>query len=352
MMSTNELPMFLTVTPNPCIDKTIFIPRFKPGDRIRSNKYTQISGGKGNNVARVLVTLGFRAGALLWVGGYTGKQVVQMLKENDGVKCFPIWTGTPTRTITTILEEYVGRQTAFFEPGPQIPLDEYNIFLDTFQRVISQYKIPVAILSGTVPDPNVSCLYKDLIKIANEKKIKVILDTYGNEFAEGLKNRPYMVKPNIGELSQFLKTNLKDMQSKVEAVQYLHNKHKISLVVLSMGPDGALICFNNTHIHIIPPKIKEINPVGSGDALVAGFAIGLYKGFSIEDMGRLGVALGTANAMMWDIGKFNVNDLLNIYEKVKVYRINPSNNRKAQYKEHTPLHFLLPKLKDSSLLSK
>ncbi len=342
--------MFLTVTPNPCIDKTVFIPEFKPGDRVRSNKYTQISGGKGNNVARVLVTLGFRAGALLWVGGYTGKQVVKMLRNNDKVTCFPVWTEIPTRTITTVLEENSGRQTAFFEPGPQISQQEYDNFVQRFNKVISSYKIPIVVLSGTVPDPKVSSLYKDLIRTANEKGIKVILDTYGNEFSEGIKSKPYMVKPNVEELSKFLQTDLKDIKSRIVGIRYLHERHKIPLVVLSMGKEGAVICFANRYLHIIPPKIKEINPIGSGDALVAGFAIGLYRGFSIEDTSRLGVALGTANAMIWDIGKFEIKDLIYIYELIKVFEINPTNNQKVQYKEHTPLPVLLPESVDSSLL--
>lgn len=339
--------MFLTVTPNPCIDKTVFISEFKPGDRVRSNKYTQISGGKGNNVARVLVTLGYHTGALLWVGSYTGKQVIKMLRDNDKVRCFPVWTEMPTRTITTILEEKSGRQTAFFEPGPQISQQEYGNFIQTFKKVISLYTIPIVVLSGTVPDPKVSHLYRDLIKIANEKRIQVILDTYGNELSEGLKSRPYMAKPNIDELSWFLQTEIKDMKTRIEGVHYLYKKHKVPVVVLSMGKEGALICFENRYLHILPPKIKEINPVGSGDALVAGFAIGLYEGFSMEDMGRLGVALGTANAMIWDIGKFDMKDLLHIYERVKIFKINPTSNQKVQCKEHTPLHVLLPKLKGS-----
>ncbi|MGC8739296.1 MAG: 1-phosphofructokinase family hexose kinase [Candidatus Hydrogenedens sp.] len=340
--------MFLTVTPNPCIDKTVFIREFKPGDRVRAYKYTQISGGKGNNVARVLVTLGFRAGALLWVGGYTGKQVIKMLCENDRVTCFPVWTEIPTRTITTVLEEKSWRQTAFFEPGPKISIEEYQNFIQKFEEILSSHRIPIVVLSGTVPDAEISFLYKDLIKIANDKGTKVILDTYGNEFSEGIKSKPYMVKPNIEELSKFLNSDLKNINSRIEAIQYLHKSHKIPLVVLSMGREGALVFRDNTYFHIVPPKIKEINPVGSGDALVAGFAIGLHKKFSIEDTGRLGVALGTANAMIWDIGKFEIRDLIDIYEELKIYKINPINNQQVQYKGHTPLPVLLPKLKDFS----
>ena len=47
-----------------------------------------------------------------------------------------------------------------------------------------------------------------------------------------------------------------------------------------------------------------MNPVGSGDALVAGFAIGLLEEMPLEAMARLGVAMGAANAMSWEIGHF------------------------------------------------
>lgn len=342
------IPMYLTVTPNPCIDKTIYIPRFKPGDRVRSNKYTQISGGKGNNVARILVALGFRAAAILWVGGYTGKQVVKMLREDDKVKCFPVWTHIPTRTITTVLEEELGRQTAFFEPGPKILEQEYNDLIERFKNILRTYSVPVVTFSGTVPDPNVTSLYKVLIDIANKQGSITILDSYGNEFSEGIKSNPFMVKPNVEELSKFIKADLSDKKSRIDAVQFLKQKYNISLVVLSMGAEGAFVSYENTFLHFVPPRIKEINPVGSGDALVAGFAVRLAKKFSIYDTGRLGIALGTANAMMWDIGKFDMKDLMEIYEQVKIYTINPRNNQKVQYKEHTPLQVLLPGLTYSS----
>ena len=44
--------MILTVTPNPCVDKTVFIDDLKVGTFIRSRKSTSIPGGKGTNVSR------------------------------------------------------------------------------------------------------------------------------------------------------------------------------------------------------------------------------------------------------------------------------------------------------------
>lgn len=341
--------MFLTVTPNPCIDKTIFIPRFKPGDRIRSQRYSIIAGGKGNNVARVLRYLGFNVYALLWAGGYTGKEVIRLLKEEDHVKPIPVKTDTPTRTITTIYEEDKNRQTAFFEPGPKITPTEYQQMINTFRKVLKEKKIKVAIFSGTVPDPSAVSLYRELINIANSYNVITILDSYGTEFREGLNSFPYMVKPNLKEAEEFFNSNLTTKIKQLEALEFFIKECGVKLACLSLGPNGCLVTDGELYLHSVPPKIQEINPVGSGDALVAGFAIGIAKKFPLPVSSKLGVALGTANAMKWDIGKFNLKDLIWSYQNTKVYLIKNLNyTQRVLLKEHIPLENLIPKIRHSS----
>ncbi len=96
--------MILTVTPNPCVDKTVFIARLEPGGRFRSPKCTHIPGGKGTNVSRAVKALGGDTGALVIVGGHTGRHVVDMIEQQDGVRCVPVWVAGMTRVITTVLE--------------------------------------------------------------------------------------------------------------------------------------------------------------------------------------------------------------------------------------------------------
>ncbi len=338
--------MFLTVTPNPCIDKTIFIPEYKPGDRIRSKKYSIVAGGKGNNVARVLRFLGYNAYALLWVGGYTGKEVIRLLREEDKVKPLPVWTRTPTRTITTVYEEKVNRQTAFFEPGPSISPNENKNMIEKFINTLEKKRIKVATFSGTVPDKSAVKLYKTLIKIAHKYGTITILDSYGEEFKEGLKSKPYMVKPNLTEAEEFFNCKLSSLQEQLEALNHFIEKYKVKISCISLGANGCLITDGSTYFHAVPPEIEEINPVGSGDALLAGFAICLAKNYPISVSARLGVALGTANAMQWEIGKFTIKNLINVYQKVKVYKINRLNyNQQVLHEEHIPLDILIPKIK-------
>lgn len=307
--------MILTVTPNPCVDKTVFVDRIEIGTFMRSEKCTCIPGGKGTNVARAVKTLGRDARALIIVGGHPGAHVVDMIREQDGVDCIPIWVASQTRTITTVLEESIHRQTAFFEPGSRVTQEEAARIESVFAEAVGQAR--VVTFSGTVCDPSIRWLYKRLIPIAKNADAITILDAHGPEFAQGIESAPHMAKPNVAEAQELAGFTLDTDNAKWRAVDYLHNKG-IRLVVLSLGKEGAFVSDGTQRFHAVPPVIKEINPVGSGDSLVAGFAIGLMEGMPLVDMARLAIAAGTANAMTWDIAHFEPAQVNALMDQVRI----------------------------------
>lgn len=293
--------MILTFTPNPCVDKTVFIDRLEPGAKIRSQKYTCIPGGKGTNVSRAVKALGRETEAMVIVGGHTGRHVVDMIEQQDGVTCIPLWVEGMTRTITTVLEEPLHRQTAFFEPGPRVSEAEIDQIVAAFEA--AAHRARVVTLNGTTPDAGLRSLYARLIRLAWEAEILPILDTYGAELALALPSRPYMIKPNQAEAEGLVGFPLDNDAARRRALDFFHERG-VSLVVISLGREGALVSREGERLRAIPPAVREINAVGSGDALVAAFAIGLEEGWPLEDMARYGVAAGAANAMTWDIGHF------------------------------------------------
>ena len=293
--------MILTVTPNPCIDKTVFIDELRVGTFMRAPRYTVIPGGKGTNVARAVRLMGRPATAMVIVGGHTGAHVVDLIRNQDRMDCVPVEVASPTRTITTVLEEPIRRQTAFFEPGSQVTPEEYERTVETFRGAVTGMR--VVAFSGTVSDPAIRTLYRDLIPIAKAAGALTILDSHGPEFRLGLDSVPHMVKPNQAELEELVEYKLDSDAARAKAIDHLHGVG-IELVVLSLGKDGALVSRAGERFHVKPPAIQEVNPVGSGDALVAGFAIGLLEGMPLDPMARLGVAMGAANAMSWEIGHF------------------------------------------------
>lgn len=302
--------MILTVTPNPCVDKTVFIDELHVGTFMRSSRCTCIPGGKGCNVSRAVKALGQATKAMVVVGGHPGAHVVEMITEQDKVECVPVWVQSQTRTITTVLEEPVHRQTAFFEPGPQISGEEAGDIVKRFAEAVSGAKIVT--FNGTVPHPNLVHLYRDLIPIAKDAGAVTILDAHGPEFALGVKAVPDIITPNVAEAQELAGFPLDTPAAKWRLIESLH-RQGIALVVLTLGKEGALISDAHTRLHVIPPAIVEVNPVGSGDAFLAGLAVGLLDGLPLTDMARQAVAAGAANAMNWDIGHFTreqVNDLL------------------------------------------
>lgn len=307
--------MILTVTPNPCVDKTVFIDKLTVGTFMRSNRCACVAGGKGNNVARAVKALGGRAKAMVIVGRHPGAHVVDMLENQDGIECVPVWVESQTRTITTVLEEPIHRQTAFFEPGSRVTDAEAVKLRATFEAAIAEAE--AVSFSGTVPDPNIKRLYRDLIPIAKDAGVITILDSHGPEFALGIEAVPYMAKPNVAEAQEIVGFALDSEEAKWEAIEWFHERG-VKLVVLSLGRDGALVSDETAQFHAVPPAIDEVNPVGSGDALVGGFAIGLTEGAPLQEMARLAIAAGTANAMSWDIGHFTRSQVEDIIGSVEI----------------------------------
>jgi 1-phosphofructokinase family hexose kinase len=307
--------MILTVTPNPCVDKTVFIDKLKVGTFMRSQKCTCIPGGKGTNVSRAVKALGRATKAMTFVGGHPGRHVVEMIEQQDGVECIPAWIMSQTRTITTVLEEPIHRQTAFFEPGSRVTEAEYKSIVELFREAVVGAQ--VVTFNGTVCDKAIRNLYRDLIPIAKEAGVTTILDSHGPEFALGIEIVPYMVKPNVAETEELFGYSLETDDARWQAIAQFHAKG-IELVALSLGERGAFVSRGEERMHVVPPEIDEINPVGSGDAFVAGFAIGLLEGMPLRDMAVLGCAAGTANAMSWDIGHFTKEQVEALVTQVEV----------------------------------
>ena len=294
--------MILTFTPNPAVDKTVFVDTIALGEKHRSQRYTCIPGGKGCNVARAAKALGHDAKAMIIAGGPTGQHVADMIEKDDGLPCVPFWVGGFTRTITTVLEANPHRQTVFFEPGPVPTGTEIEALVEAYREAVAG--VDVATFNGAVQDPSLRPLYRRLIAVAQEAGARCVIDSYGAELAMALEAAPYAVKPNAEEAEGLVGYPLDTREAQWRAVRFFHERG-VEMVVLSLGEDGALFSTRDAQFHAVPPPIEEVNPVGSGDSLVAGIAVGLAEGWPLEQTARTAIAAGTANAMSWDIGHFD-----------------------------------------------
>ena len=68
------------------------------------------------------------------------------------------------------------------------------------------------------------------------------------------------------------------------------------------GPNPVLIQFREKRFRAIPPAIQAVNPIGSGDSLLAGVVDGWLAGMETEAMVRHAIGCAVANASVWDAG--------------------------------------------------
>ena len=193
--------MILTVTLNPCIDKTVFVEKHEVGRIIRAHAVKQIAGGKGVNVARVLTNLGADVLAFVVLGGHTGR-IIEELAEADGIRLHPVWISAPSRTVTTVLETSTGVQTAYVEPGPRVSPEEKDRIIGELRELIPESEM--VIFSGSSPCPALDDLYREMIAYANRLGVRTILDSRGRAFKLGLESSPFMIKPNPAETEEAL----------------------------------------------------------------------------------------------------------------------------------------------------
>ena len=127
---------------------------------------------------------------------------------------------------------------------------------------------------------------------------KVILDTTGEELIGALCYHPFLIKPNINELSELFHEQFdsSDINGIARAADQLRDKGARN-VLISMGQDGAVLFTEDGKVYKrSAPSGVVVNTVGSGDSMVAGFLAGYLENGDMEDALCLGVCAGSASA--------------------------------------------------------
>lgn len=308
--------MILTVTLNPSIDRRYFVEDFKQDMVFRAKEVQYTPGGKGLNVSRVIRIFKEPVIATGFLGGLSGQFIEEKLEELEIESQF-MDIGNNTRSCIAILSNN-GSQTEVLEPGPEISKNELDSFYKTYSELMDKCKVVCA--SGSIPRNTPKEVYKELIKIAKDKNKKFILDTSGEALKEGIKGSPYMIKPNKEELEAIIGHPIESEEELIKGLKTLA-KYDIELIVVSLGAKGSIIYYNDGIYKVIVPEIGVINPVGSGDSMVAGFAVGLVKNYDFEKMVKLASACGTANAMEKETGKVDIDNVEKLMEDIIVEKI-------------------------------
>jgi len=305
--------MFVCVNANAAIDKTVVVPGFAL-DRIhRPESVVQLPGGKGINVARGLRTLGESACVTGWAGGHAGQFIAAGLAA-EGLAAELSWCEFESRTCLSILDPQRGTLTELYENGQAVPAAKLEELSTLFARLVQGAAFVT--LSGSLPPGVPPNFYATLAQIAAAAGAPVALDCGGEALRLGLEQgHPTLIKPNQTELEALMGRTLHSpaefRQAALETAAQYH-----TLVVLSLGAQGAVAARAGEAWLACPPRIEAVSAVGSGDCLLAGLVQGLARGMQLPEALRRGVAAGTANALTLGAGRFTSADFEHILTNV------------------------------------
>lgn len=280
----------VTVTANPAIDHTVWIPGFRAGEVNRVASDDRSPGGKGVNVAAALRALDVEAVATGLLGD-ANAAIFEAFLAAEGIADRFVRLPGATRTGIKIVDDVDGSTTDVNFPGLTADAAAVDRLVDEVGRAASAAGARWVALSGSLPPGAPIDLYARLADAAHAAGARVAVDTSGAALRAAVAGRPDLVKPNVEELEELVGRRLPDtgaLLSAASELQALGIRH----VVVSMGADGGLFVDGADAVLARPPAVTVASTVGAGDATVAGTIAALLRGEGPVGVARLATACG------------------------------------------------------------
>ena len=309
------------VSVNAAIDKIATVDRLRPGQIHRPDLLSVVPGGKALNVARAAARLGMPVRALAVLGGHAGDWMETALRVR-GIETRAVRIAGETRTCLSVFDADTGMLTEFYEPGLTIDADGWALVEEALGAELEDDPSgALVVLAGSLPPGAPGDAYARLVLQSTSAGARSVVDADRPALAVALEARPWMVKVNAHEAAA-----VTGLRGAGEAAALAAARAIAELtggaVVVTRGLDGAIVREDSgASWRIGGPPERGRYPVGSGDSLLAGLAVGLASGFSLPEAARRGSAVGAANALVPGQGELDPADADRMLRAVILARI-------------------------------
>jgi 1-phosphofructokinase family hexose kinase len=286
----NRSQRFLVVGLHPAIDRTLEIARFEPGGMIRGRVVSLEAAGKGANLVHTLSNLGRRVVAT----GFLGRQDEEFFLSSfrkDRVRADFVAVAGPTRENLTLIERDRHRDTHLVAGALRVGKADVARLRTIIAAEAAECEW--AVFSGSRPDGLRLGDYSRLLTLCRESGARLCVDASGPMLRAALKARPWIVKPNLDELSELVGRKLSRVSDVAKAAEPL--TEWCGHVLVSLGRNGALLVTRQGAWRAKETRrVSAVHTVGCGDALLSGFLSAIAGGQSLPQATRFAVACGSA----------------------------------------------------------
>ncbi|MBF6608156.1 MAG: 1-phosphofructokinase family hexose kinase [Flavobacterium sp.] len=298
----------VTLTVNPALDKSTSCNGLIADAKIRCEAPTFEAGGGGINVSKAISRLEADSLCVFTSGGSAG-ELVEKLLQKEKIKTDTITVSNWTRENLVVQDTNTQQQFRFGFPGGSLTIEEVTAVLDK----IKKHKCRYLVASGSLNDGLSSDFYQQIAAIAKENDSKLIIDTSGEALKQVLETGVYLVKPNIGELAKLIGENRLEADDAEDAARTLIDKGNAEIVVVSLGPQGALLVSKDQRHYISAPNVAKRSTVGAGDSMVGGMVWALSQNKSLKEVIQWGVACGSAATISEGTQLFTLGDAQRLF---------------------------------------
>lgn len=309
--------MVTTVTLSPSLDKTYVVEQIKDDILNYAKKTVLLPGSKGINVSRLLSRLEVPNTAIGLSGGAFGG-LLESLMRQEKVECDFTHSRSDIRFNVKIIDLANDAFIDVNERGEAVTEAEYQAFLENYQAYLrrSDYMVLAGSLREGMPEDT----YASLIQLAHREKVPVFLDCCGGCLRRTLAAKPFLVAPNIHELSDCFGEEFGSLGKVVECARQIH-KSGIAYAIVTLGADGAIMACSSGVYKMTPPPVQTRNTTGAGDSFLAGILYGMLQNSSEEEMLRIAGSVSTAKVAREDTGMPDKNELFDYYSRTTAIKI-------------------------------
>ncbi|MBT2601040.1 MULTISPECIES: 1-phosphofructokinase [unclassified Oceanobacillus] len=300
--------MIYTITLNPSIDFIVPVDQLKLGKLNYMNDEYKVPGGKGINVSRILQELSTSSTALGFIGGFTGKFIIDFLEKRN-LKTDFISVSEDTRINIKLKSS---EETEINGRGPSISNDKANKLLLQLEKITAN---DFVVMSGSKPPSLPTDFYEKAIKKVLAAGAQFAIDTTGDALMQSLAYQPLVIKPNKHELEELFGVSISTDEDVTKFGKKLLEKGA-QHVIVSMGADGAILITNNGIYKGTSPSGTLRNSVGAGDSMIAGFLSIYLKSQNVLEAFKMSISAGSATAFSYDLATRNKID--NLLSEIEV----------------------------------
>lgn len=311
--------MIAAMCANPCVDRTAAVEKFTYGGMNRINEQRDDGSGKGVNVALACRQLNLESVCLGFMPAEGNAPILNRLRDSLCQTDFISCQGA-VRVNLKLIDKSTGVITEINESGPAVNTRQQEQLLEASVRWA--VRCGYLVLTGSLPPGCPVRYYRDVTTAVKQAapRCRVVLDSEGDRFAEGLKAVPWMVKPNRFELELFCGRKLDTIQSiHAEALRIVDMG--VSVVAVSMGGDGAYITDGREACWAPALSVPVKSATGAGDSMVAGLLYGLEAGLPMAEAFRHGMAAAASSVTTEGTGLIDVLRYSEYLNRIDIRRV-------------------------------